>query len=274
MGEKRYYWLKFKEDFFTSKRIKKLRNLGADYLIIYLKMQLKALKTDGVLRITGLEKEIADEIALDIDEDTDKVQVTLSYLQACGLIETNEDTIFLPYVAINTGSETAAAQRGRDFRARMTDEQKAKERERARIGMKKIREERQITNELQTSYERVTNVEKEIEKDIDKENKKEKVSPERRKELCSLFENLYQRYHTLHKNSSGKGDARDIYIDYCTKGYKGKKLTPEQIEEYISNYVEENMQLKEKQGWAPSWKNIDTLMRHITDYKGDENDNG
>ena len=45
MGQKRYFWLKLFEDFFSSKRIKKLRSLagGDTYTIIYLKMQLKAL---------------------------------------------------------------------------------------------------------------------------------------------------------------------------------------------------------------------------------------
>lgn len=114
---KRYYWLRFKEDFFTSKRIKKLRKIGADYLIIYLKMQLKALKSNGYLEITGLEQNVAAEIALDIDEDEDKVQVALSYLQACGLVEASTDNLFLPYVQENTGSETASAQRVREFRA-------------------------------------------------------------------------------------------------------------------------------------------------------------
>ena len=50
MGQnKRYFWFKLFDDFFQSKRIKKLRNLagGDTYTIIYLKMQLKALKTDG-----------------------------------------------------------------------------------------------------------------------------------------------------------------------------------------------------------------------------------
>lgn len=116
--KKRYYWLKFKEDFFTSKRIKKLRKISADCVIIYLKMQLKALKTNGYLEITGIESSIADEIALDIDEDEDKVQLTLSYLQACGLIEVSEDVIFLPYVQENTSSETAGAQRVREHRER------------------------------------------------------------------------------------------------------------------------------------------------------------
>lgn len=161
---KRYYWMKLKEDIFTSKRMKKLRKLGADYVIIYLKMQLKAIRTDGILEITGIENSVADEIALEIDEDTDKVQVTLSFLQACGLIEVKDGDLFLPYAKENTGSESSSAIRGREFRARMTDEQKAKERERARIGMQKSRaKKKDVTN----SYKQITNVEKEKEIEID-----------------------------------------------------------------------------------------------------------
>ena len=56
MAENRYYWLKLQEDFFDSKRIKKLRRIagGDTYTIIYLKMQLMAMKRDGILEYTGL----------------------------------------------------------------------------------------------------------------------------------------------------------------------------------------------------------------------------
>lgn len=121
MSGKRYFWLKLKDDFFTSKRIKKLRKLagGDTYTIIYLKMQLKALKTDGVLKWSGLEDNFADELALDLDESPDNVRITLQYLLSCGLIETSDDiSFFLPYAVENVGSETAAAQRMRDMRGR------------------------------------------------------------------------------------------------------------------------------------------------------------
>ena len=51
---KRYYWLKLKDDLFTSIRIKKLRRMagGDTYLIIYLKLQLKAIKNDA-LKMAG-----------------------------------------------------------------------------------------------------------------------------------------------------------------------------------------------------------------------------
>lgn len=117
----RYYWLKLKDDFFTSKRIKKLRNIagGDTYTIIYLKMQLLALKTDGVIRYTGLENTFAEELALDLDESPDDVGITLSYLSSVGLMETSDNINYLlPYVVENTGSEGSSAQRMRDHRER------------------------------------------------------------------------------------------------------------------------------------------------------------
>lgn len=152
---KRYYWLKLKDDFFSSKRIKKLRKLagGDTYLIIYLKMQLKALKTDGVLKWTGLEADFAEELALDLDEEPDNVRVTLQFLASCGLIETSDDVNFLlPYTIENTGSEGASAQRWREWNAR----QKALD-----------------SNTDLTGCKQITNGEKEIEKEIDIEIEKE-----------------------------------------------------------------------------------------------------
>lgn len=118
---KRYYWLRLHDDFFDSKRIKKLRRIagGDTYIIIYLKLQLKAMKTDGLIEYTGLEPTFADELALDLDENPDDVRVTLNYLLSTGLAETNnQETFFFPYAINNTGSETAGAQRMRELRER------------------------------------------------------------------------------------------------------------------------------------------------------------
>ena len=118
---KRYYWLKLHDDFFDSKRIKKLRRMagGDTYTIIYLKMQLMAMKKDGVLTFTHLENDFPDELALDLNESPDDVRVTLAYLLSCGLAETSDDVhFFLPYAVENTASEGAAAQRMRESRAR------------------------------------------------------------------------------------------------------------------------------------------------------------
>lgn len=121
MAGKRYYWLRLHDDFFNSKRIKKLRSMagGDTYVIIYLKMQLLAMKNEGVLRWTGLEDNFAHELALDLDEKPADVEVTLMYLLKVGLAET-EDSVnfFLPYAVENVGSEGASAKRVREFRER------------------------------------------------------------------------------------------------------------------------------------------------------------
>lgn len=118
---KRYYWLKLYDDFFGSIRIKKLRRMagGDTYVIIYLKLQLKAMKTDGVLKWKGYEQDFVEELALDLDEEPDDVRVTLMYLLSCGLAETKDNVnFFFPYSVENVGSEGASAQRVREYRER------------------------------------------------------------------------------------------------------------------------------------------------------------
>jgi predicted phage replisome organizer len=90
---KRYYWLKLKADWFSDKRIKKLRSIaGGDiHTIIYLKMMLLSLKDEGKLYFEGVEDNFASEIALALDEDAENVKLTLAFLQRHGLIEIGDD---------------------------------------------------------------------------------------------------------------------------------------------------------------------------------------
>lgn len=148
---KRYYWLKLKEDFFDSKRIKKLRKIagGDTYTIIYLKMQLKALRSEGIIEFTGLEEDFAAELALDLDEEPENVRVTLAYLLNCGLMETSDNiNFFLPFVIDSTGSESASTQRSRAFRARQKALQcNADATDVQRIGNAEIEKELEIEKE-------------------------------------------------------------------------------------------------------------------------------
>ena len=88
------------------------------YVIVYLKLQLKAMKTEGVIRYTGLEDSAAEEFALDINEDPIDVEETLNYLLEKDLCESDGTNFFFPYALENTGSETASAERVRNFRRR------------------------------------------------------------------------------------------------------------------------------------------------------------
>lgn len=173
MESKRYYWLRLKDDFFGSIRIKKLRKMagGDTYCIIYLKMQLKAIKTDGVLTYKGYEETFVDELALDLDEEPDNVRVTLAYLCSCGLIETQDNTnFFLPYAIENTGSETSAAER-----------------------MRKMRERNNVTPLLQDRYVNIDTKEKD--KNKDKSNRFTPPTVEEVREYCKERRNKVNAEH-------------------------------------------------------------------------------
>ena len=118
---KRYYWLKLKADWFSDKRIKKLRSIagGDTHTIIYLKMMLLSLKDEGKLYFEGVEDNFASEIALALDEDAENVKLTLAFLQRHGLIEIGDDDEYqLTEVPSIIGSETASAMRVREHRER------------------------------------------------------------------------------------------------------------------------------------------------------------
>lgn len=125
MGEnKKYYWLKLKDDFFRQREIKKLRKIagGDTYTVIYLKMMLLSLVNDCKIYFEGVEDTFIEELALELDEEVDNVKVTVMFLIKNRLLEEiSENEFFLTYAKECTGSETSSAARVRRFR----DKQKA-----------------------------------------------------------------------------------------------------------------------------------------------------
>lgn len=116
---KRYFWLKLHKDFFQRKEIKRLRKIagGDTYTIIYLKMLLRSIMSDGKLYFDGLEDDFASELALDLDEKEENVQITVQYLLKSGLLEMcSDEEYYLPDTKDSTGCETAVASRVRKYR--------------------------------------------------------------------------------------------------------------------------------------------------------------
>ena len=151
---KRYFWLKLHKDFFQRKEIKRLRKIagGDTYTIIYLKMLLRSIMSDGKLYFDGLEDDFASELALDIDEKEENVQITIQYLLKSGLLEMcSDEEYYLPDTKDSTGCETAAASRMRRCRAK-----------------KEQLERNNVTRMLQSCYgEKELEKEKELDKEID-----------------------------------------------------------------------------------------------------------
>nr|WP_288323222.1 phage replisome organizer N-terminal domain-containing protein [uncultured Peptostreptococcus sp.] len=184
---RRYYWLKLKEDFFTDKRIKRLRRIsgGDTYTIIYLKLLLLSLKDSGKLYYDGVETDFIKELALTIDETEDDVMVTVNYLMAQGLMEiiTENDEYFLTEIPSLIGSETASTRRSRKSR-----------------GQKALQCNTGATpcNFLQQNCNGDIEIEKEIDIELEKEGEKEKISP-----------SLYGEYKNVSLTDEEYGKLKD-----------------------------------------------------------------
>lgn len=108
-------------DFFSDLKILRLRKIagGDTYVLILNKLMLLSVKTSGTLQYQGIEQSFAEELALLIYEDVENVKVTLTYMQATGLIEQiNEREYLLPSVLPLIGKESDSAERVRKFRER------------------------------------------------------------------------------------------------------------------------------------------------------------
>lgn len=179
MAEKRYYWFKLEEKWFDRKEIKKLRrNAGGDtYTIIYLKMLLKSLQDGGKLYFEDFGESFAEEIALEIDEETENVKMTLIYLESHGLIVCNTPEEYeLTSVKQLVGAETASAERQRRRREALKRDNVTQNRD-------------QVTTMSRLGHtDKDIEIDKELDKDVDVVNTKNHNG-----DNSSFFDNL-QKY--------------------------------------------------------------------------------
>lgn len=128
---KRYYWLKLKEDFFDDDTIRYIEEQenGFLYSSFYLKLCLKAMKTDGVLmRLVGNQMIPYDvpSLARLTGIPADYVVSAMQLLEDIGLVEQSEDgKILLTRINEMVGSESDRAEALR--RKRVEDKLKDKQ---------------------------------------------------------------------------------------------------------------------------------------------------
>lgn len=222
MPEKRYYWFKLQEDFFNRKEVKLLRKVagGDTYTVIYLEMLLKSLKTNGKLYFEGIGDSFIEELALDIDEDIENVQVTVEYLRRKGLLLSSDEYEFeLTSIKSLVGSESSGAERKR----------RQREREKQQL----------IERDNVTGQSRLGHVE--IEKDIDIDKDKEQLRTDERIDNFSNRELDYPANQNMSSLSVPNASAiqtiekaiSDNGFDYSTGPYQLKQK--QDLLYYITN---------------------------------------
>ena len=181
MSNKRYYWLKLKEDFFEDDTIAFIEEQenGKEYVIFYLKLVLKSLAREGhLIRYVGEMMMPYDVKALAklTNTDFDTVRSAMDLFVQIGLI-TKLDTgeIYMNQIEEMIGTETNKAALMRELRA------KRKENE--------VLPGNNVTDVLPEVTESYTEIEieKDIDKDIDKDTLSGNPTPPPYKEIISYL---------------------------------------------------------------------------------------
>ncbi len=184
------------KDFFQQARIKKLRKIpgGDTYVVIYLKMMLLSINSNGVIIFESIEPTFEEELALTLDEDIDAVKVLVAFLAANNLIEQKSNCdFFMVEVSNLIGSETSSTQRSRKSR----EKQKLLHcnTSATNSNTEKSREELELTTTT------INNI-----------NKKEKIETQRAFQIYTLnfnypknkFLEEWERFYTLNPNDESK----------------------------------------------------------------------
>lgn len=103
--------------FLNDPLIRKLRQINDSCVVIYLKMMLYSIETNGVIIINGLEPTVEEEIAFLLCEDITQLRLTYSFLQKAKLIEVVQNGVLMTEVPVMIGSEGSSAERMRRLRA-------------------------------------------------------------------------------------------------------------------------------------------------------------
>ena len=245
---KRYFWLKLHKDFFQRKEIKRLRKIagGDTYTIIYLKMLLRSIMSDGKLYFDGLEDDFASELALDLDEKEENVQITIQYLLKSGLLEMcSDEEYYLPDTKDSTGCETAAASRMRRCRAK-----------------KDKLERNNVTPMLPSGYGEIEK-EKELEKEIELDIKANK-SPTKAKRFVKPTLSEIKEYCIERNNNV---DAQHFYDHYESNGWKVGKNSMKDWKAAVRTWEKNNYNKTAKSNKQNAIDVVNKLMR---EYGGED----
>lgn len=179
-SNKRYYWLKLNENFFDREEIKVIENMpnGKDYIIFYMKLLLKSIKSEGRLLFRDVIPYTPDMLSAITGTDIDTVKVSIDLFAKLGLMEIWDDgTLFMAETQNMIGSETDSARRMRRMRA--------KEKQKELLPSQCDKDVKESDTDIEIDIE--------IEKDIDKDTTKEPPAP---------YETIKDLYNSICKDLS------------------------------------------------------------------------
>ena len=205
---KKYYYLRLKDNFFDSDELKILESMKDGYLYsnILLKLYLRSLKNDGKLVVNDRIPYNAEMLASVTGHQVGTIKQALSMFKELGLIEILENgAIYMLDIQNFIGKGSTEADRQRLYDRRISDERK----------QKKLTQSRNLEEILEKSTPEIE-LEKEIkiEKEIDS-SAKSTTTKRKRFEKPTLSE--IKRYCIERNNNVS---AEQFYDYYESNGWK------------------------------------------------------
>lgn len=249
MQNKRYYWLKLKNDFFEGDEINWLEEQenGAVYILFYLKLCLRSLRSDGVLmrRVGKMEipydtKKLAEITGTPLPA----AETAMALLTSAGLVEVQENgALFMPQMEDMTGSETERAAIMRKYRTPKTEKENHSEDSDREIEVQSSNHNvitmlpepnhNVITSLPETGHIVDTEIEKELEleSELESETEPEKESDADTESLLYPERDGAPETRTTTAAQAGKGNFSGKRLD---KAAQWVKPEPEEIAAYCA----------------------------------------
>jgi len=241
MTDKKYFWLKLDRNFFKRHdiRIIESQENGKDYILFYLKLLVKSIDHDGLLRFN--ESIPYDEKMLSIITDTniDIVRSATKIFCELKLMEILDDqTIFMAEVQKMIGSQAASTERTREYRKR----KQLIENKQDDVTCDKMKQKCDIEKEL------------ELDKELDKDNNT-------RARARDFYFSKFYNYYPIKR---GKGQAQRAF-DSCLK--KQMIKTEAELSKFFDKLINAlNLQITEKRlqkeafQFVAPWKHPSTWL--------------
>ncbi|MZK72476.1 phage replisome organizer N-terminal domain-containing protein, partial [Clostridium beijerinckii] len=124
---KKYYYMRLKEDFFDSDEIKIIESQPNGYMYsnILLKLYLKSLKRNGKLMVTDFIPYTLESLSKVLGHNIDTVRNAIAIFKEFRLIEElSNGAIFMTEIQNFIGQSTTEADRKREYRLKIDEEKK------------------------------------------------------------------------------------------------------------------------------------------------------
>ena len=259
-SNKRYYWLKLNENFFDREEIKVIENMpnGKDYIIFYMKLLLKSIKSEGRLLFRDVIPYTPDMLSAITGTDIDTVKVSIDLFAKLGLMEIWDDgTLFMAETQNMIGSETDSARRMRRMRA--------KEKQKELLPSQCDKDVKESDTDIEIDIE--------IEKDIDKDTTKETHTP---------YETIKDLYNSICKDLSKVRSISSSRKRHLKARWKQFEYSLDTFEECFKKVqVSDFCKGKNERGWQADFdwliKNDNNMVKVLEgkyDNKNGGNSNG